>query len=265
MDRTLRHRYSTYEWTPVTDGDSGALVHLLVGPRSNLYAKIAPAAPDGNPALDLAAEADRLAWLADQGIPVPRIVDRGADADAVWLVTEAVPGVGAAEEWPAHRRPAVAAAIAGIARALHELPVDKCPFDRSLATAVPLAEQAVAYGLVDLENLEDEREGWSGERLLAELRRTRPADEDLVVCHGDLCPNNVLIDPDTLTVTGLIDVGRLGRADRHSDLAIALRELRHVEDPWFGPDCVESFLERYGATELRSDRIAFYQLLDEFF
>lgn len=36
-----------------------------------------------------------------------------------------------------------------------------------------------------------------------------PTFEDFVVRHGDLCLPNELLDPDTLTVTGLIDVGRL--------------------------------------------------------
>jgi len=41
---------------------------------------------------------------------------------------------------------------------------------------------------------------------------------DLAVCHGDFCLPNVVLDPETLVVTGILDVGRLGIADRHLDL-----------------------------------------------
>lgn len=264
MDSTLRRTYPHHAWRLVNEGDSGAFVYHLTGHRPELYAKIAPRTPE-NPAFDLVGEADRLEWLARHGIPVPHIVERGADDTTVWLVTEAVPGAAASEEWPEHQRTAVVEAIAELARTLHELPVDDCPFDRRLDVAVAEARHNVREGLVDLDDLQDEHAGWTGDQLLAELDRARPEKEDLVVCHGDLCPNNVLLDPETCQVTGVIDVGRLGVADRHADLALAARELEIDEDPWFGPAYAERFLEQYGAHRVDKDKMAFYQLLDEFF
>ncbi|AZM57395.1 aminoglycoside O-phosphotransferase APH(3')-Va [Streptomyces sp. WAC 01529] len=270
--RALRRRYAAYRWTPARNGASGAEVHRLTHPGGagpELYVKIAPAAYEGS-SLDLSGEADRLTWLGGRGIPVPRLVERGTDGEATWLVTEALPGRPAAERWPEDRRFAVVEALADITRALHELPSADCPFDRSLAVTQAQAVRNVQEGLVDLDDLDEEREGWSGRRLLDELDRTRPAAEDLVVTHGDLTSENVLIDPETCRVTGVIDVIRLGRADRHTDLAIALRELESEEDPWFGPVHAAHFLERYlqgaaGKVVVDEDRLAFYRLLDEFF
>lgn len=119
------------------------------------------------------------------------------------------------------------------------------------------ARSRVAGGLVDLDNLEDSYAGWTGEQLLAELERTRPASEDLVVCHGDLTLDNVLVDPRTGGLTGVIDVGRLGVADRWLDLAILQREL--TEEPF------AAFLAGYELTGPDQDKLAFYILLDEFF
>ncbi|QEV22034.1 aminoglycoside 3'-phosphotransferase [Streptomyces alboniger] len=272
MDSGLRRRYAAYRWTPATDGRSGAEVHRLTvqdGAGPDLYVKVAPATYEGSP-LDLSGEADRLTWLAGRGIPVPRLVERGTDGEVAWLVTEALPGRPAAERWPEGQRTAVTEALADITRALHELPSEDCPFDRSLAVTQEQAARSLHEGLVDLDDLDEEREGWSGPQLLDELHRTRPASEDLVVTHGDLTSENVLIDPETCRVTGVIDVIRLGRADRHTDLAVALRELASEEDPWFGPAYARRFLERYlqGATAeavVDEDRLAYYRLLDEFF
>ncbi|MCX4967120.1 APH(3')-V family aminoglycoside O-phosphotransferase [Streptomyces sp. NBC_00654] len=264
MENPLRHKYPHHEWTPVTEGDSGAFVFRLTGQQSDLYAKIAPRAPE-HPAFDLAGEADRLEWLARHGIPVPRIAERGGNDAFVWTVTEAVPGVSAAEEWPEHQRFAVVEAMARLTRALHELPADRCPFDRSLSVAIAEARRNLREGLVDLDDVGKERKGWSGAQLLAELDRTQPETEDVVVCHGDLCPNNVLLDPVTCEVTGVIDVGRLGLADRHADLALTARELAIDEDPWFGPKYTEQFLGLYDDPGIDKDKMAFYRLLDEFF
>ncbi|MEU5977786.1 APH(3')-V family aminoglycoside O-phosphotransferase [Streptomyces sp. NPDC047315] len=264
MDSELRNKYPHHTWTSVSEGDSGAVVYHLTGEQPELYVKIAPNAPE-NSAFDLPGEADRLEWLARHGVPVPRLVERGADAGAAWIVTEAVRGVSAAEEWPEHQRFAVVEAMAGLARTLHDLPADECPFDHGLSIALAEARHNVANDLVDLEDLQDQYEGWSGEQLIAEVERTRPQQEQRAVCHGDLCPNNVLLDPETCEVTGVIDVGRLGVADPHSDIALAVRELAIDEDPWFGPQYAERFLEHYGVQRVDKDKVAFYQLLDELF
>ncbi|MBM7172781.1 aminoglycoside 3'-phosphotransferase [Streptomyces sp. G44] len=267
----LRARYAAYRWTPAASGASGAEVHRLAGTGAgpDLYVKVATATTEG-PSSELVGEADRLAWLTGRGIPVPRIVERGADGNVAWLVTEAVPGVPAAERLPEDRRPAVVEALADLAAALHELPVADCPFDRGLAVTEAQAARNLHEGLVELDDLDEERAGWSGQRLLDALRRARPASEDLVVTHGDLTPENVLIDPETCRVTGVIDVVRLGRADRHADLALILRELASDADPWFGPRYAERFVERYveraaGTVVVDEGRLAYYRLLDEFF
>ncbi|TCC48785.1 aminoglycoside 3'-phosphotransferase [Kribbella capetownensis] len=201
----------------------------------------------------VAAEAERLEWLAQQGIKVPRIVDQ---RDGV-LTTEAVPGVPASYDWTDELRPAVVATFVELARALHSLPIEDCPFRRDLDTTMAEARSRVAAGLVDLDNLEDSYAGWTGEQLLAELERTRPSSEDLVVCHGDLTPDNVLVDPRTGRLTGVIDVGRLGVADRWLDLAILQREL--TQEPF------AAFLAGYGLTGPDQDKLDFYILLDELF
>ena len=53
---------------------------------------------------------------------------------------------------------------------------------------------------------------------LAELEATAPAAEDLVVCHGDDCPPNMLLQAGR--VTGYVDLGELGAADRWWDVAV---------------------------------------------
>ncbi|MEV8379216.1 APH(3') family aminoglycoside O-phosphotransferase [Kribbella sp. NPDC056861] len=208
----------------------------------------------------MAAEADRLAWLAGRGVATAKVVDHGQNEESAWLVTEAVTGITAAS-WPSGDLATVTRSLADAARMLHSLPIDGCPFRRDLATTDLLASARVEAGLVDLDNLEDQYDGWTGGQLLDELRRIRPTDENLVVCHGDLTPDNVLVDPDSGQLTGLIDVGGLGLADRWLDLAILYREL---SDGPFDRSHAAQFLRRYGVTSDPA-KMSYYVLLDEFF
>jgi streptomycin 3"-kinase len=78
-----------------------------------------------------------------------------------------------------------------------------------------------------------------------------------VVCHGDACLPNVFFDPSTLEVTGLIDLGRLGIADRYSDLALTTIQLH---DEWSADPA--PFLDAYGLPDPDQRRLYFYRLLD---
>ncbi|WSY16174.1 aminoglycoside 3'-phosphotransferase [Embleya sp. NBC_00896] len=260
----LRRRFAAYTWESVTDGESGADVYRLEG-RDSLYLKVARTGPHTDSGLDLAAEVARGEWAAKQGIPVAEILDHAVDATGGWLLTRAVPGRSAADPWPVDQRAAVVDAVADAARALHELPLDTCPFDRSLAVTIPIARHAVAADLVDLADLDKHRLGRTAEDLLDELIATTPTTEDLVVGHGDYTLPNVLLDPETRRVIALIDLGRLGRVDRHADPALVTRQLLDPEDEQYGPAYADRFLARYDpAGDLDPDRIEFYRLLDEF-
>jgi aminoglycoside phosphotransferase len=130
---------------------------------------------------------------------------------------------------------------------------------------MPAADHTVRQELVDLERLDATYAGWTPQRLLDGLYSTVPTFEDLVVCHGDLCLPNVLLDPDTLTVTGIIDVGRLGRADRYADLALVTRSIASAQNPQFGVHHADRYLTRYGIEQADTNRTTFYRLLDQFF
>lgn len=145
-------------------------------------------------------------------------------------------------------------------KALHEVPLVDCPFERRVDDVVRQAADVVRRGAVEPDFLTDEWRLVPSERLLAglygELDEVR-AKADLVVCHGDACLPNFLFDPETLECTGMIDVGRLGIADRYADLALLKAQ---IEDEW-AVDAT-GFLKSYGLVEPDGQRLRFYRLLD---
>lgn len=157
-----------------------------------------------------ANEAARVSWIADRH-PVPRLLDSGTDAEtgAQWMHTVAIEGTSAvSDRWRAEPRTAVRSLGEGL-RALHEaLPVEGCPW-----TFGPVEPPSVLA--------------------------TAPADA--VVCHGDACAPNTLLN-DAGRWVAHVDLGLLGVGDRWLDLAVGAQSLT-----WnYGPCWEREYLAAYG-------------------
>lgn len=214
------------DWLPVTAGESGASVFRSAG--TTRYAKCVPAAD----AADLTAERDRIAWLSGQGVPGPRVLDWYSGDAGACLVTSAVSGI-PADQVPAEDLRISWERIADAVRRLHEVPVSECPFCRGLDAMVAVACDVVARNAVNPESLPVEQQHMPPTELLTRLTRQVPQRRDqevadTVVCHGDLCLPNIILDPLTLDVSGFIDLGRLGLADRYADLALLFANARET-------------------------------------
>ncbi|PLS82534.1 MAG: APH(3') family aminoglycoside O-phosphotransferase [Chloroflexi bacterium] len=242
-------------WQRVTIGESGAAVfRLQYAHGAQHYLKIAP----DRLAEDLEQELRRLQWLADRA-PVPRVLAFTQQQAASYLLTLAVPGLNAAEPQIIARPARLVQLLATGLRLLHALPIDDCPFNHGMDAEIARARQHLEQGLVDEADFDDARAGWSAHDLFGELLATRPSSEDRVLTHGDYCLPNVLSDDGQLS--GFVDLGRAGIGDPHRDLALAARSIRrNVGAEWVAP-----FFEAYGLESPDPAKLAFYQLLDEFF
>jgi kanamycin kinase len=161
----------------------------------------------------LVAEAERLTWAA-RFVRVPRVLGAGDG----WLHTAGLAGRSAVDaRWVAEPRTAARAIGAGL-RLLHDgLPVDGCPFGPP---------------------------PWVTDAL--------PIDR-LVVCHGDACAPNTLIDDDGRCCAH-VDLGDLGVADRWADLAVATLSLAwNYRGSW-----EDELFDAYGV-EPDATRIEYYR------
>ena len=203
----------------------------------------------------LEAEAARLEWLVGR-IGVPAVVASERDDGRAYLLTTALRGVGAHDFGGTPQR-CIELLAEGL-RAWHFIPFDRCPFDARLAVMVARARANAETGRVDESDFDESRIGRTALELFAELDATRPRTEDLVVAHGNYCLPNIVIDGDR--IAGFVDVGRAGVSDRYRDLALAARSIEYN----IGAQYVAPFFAAYGI-DPDPQRIAFYQLLDEFF
>lgn len=212
----------------VWDNEAGGRTFQIGHGADREFVKVAPP----HPSIDLRAEADRLSWAAPY-LTVPTVLGLGHDGTTDWLHTTGVPGRSAVEPyWVERPQQAVAAVGAGL-RMLHDrLPADRCPYSWSVADRLARVRPAKRRELAD-----------------------PPPVDRFVVCHGDACAPNTLIDDDG-RCSGHVDLGELGVADRWADLAVATLSLG-----WNYPgDWEDDFFAAYGVTP-DPQRIAYYRLL----
>jgi len=200
------------------------------------------------------AETERLRW-ARLHLPVPEILGAGGDEEITWLLTAGLRARDATfEPFRADARKLVRLLGGGL-RKFHAIDAESCPFQFRLDDALRVAAERLKAGQIDpARDFHPEHAHLSPAEAVAELERTRPDTEDLVVCHGDYCPPNLLSDG--TEVVGYVDLGELGVADRWWDLAVATWSVT-----WnFGPGLETHFLDAYGI-EPDEKRIRFYRLL----
>lgn len=205
--------------TPVWLNDADGVTYVIVDSCSPRFVKWQPHSPE----ISLHDEAIRMRWARDF-LTVPEVVSHGSDANGQWLVTAAIPARSAvADEWIARPDIAVAAVGRGL-RDLHDaLPVSQCPWSWGPAERIAGARDRGIRVPADLENA--------------------PHVDRLVVCHGDACCPNTLLD-DHGDVAGHVDLGSLGVADRWADITVAA-----MSTLWnYGPGWSDHLLAAYGVT-----------------
>ncbi|KJC63383.1 aminoglycoside 3'-phosphotransferase [Agreia bicolorata] len=194
--------------------------------------------PRGEPSFE--HEVARLRWAAPF-IEVPRVLASGSGDDGSWMLMAGIPGHSAVDaRFTSDGRAArvAARAIGAGLRRMHDArPVDSCPYSWSISQRIARAQ---AEGLAVDGALE-----------------APPSIDRLVVCHGDACAPNTLLDDDGSFV-GHVDLGSLGVADRWADLAVATWSL---EWNYAGGALLESeLLDAYGVAR-DAPRMRYYRAL----
>lgn len=214
-------------------------------------------------------EHNMMEWLQGR-LPVPKVLGFDRQGDKNYLLMSKVPGEMACAERFMQNPEVLVARLAEAMKMLWETDISECPYVCNLDKKLEMAEYAVKHHLVDMENVEPDTFGENGfrdpEHLLEWLKSNRP-EEDLVLSHGDFCLPNVFLSEES--ISGFIDLGKTGIADRWQDISLCYRSLRSNAAGRYGGKVQKEFhseilFEKLG---IKPDweKIRYYILLDELF
>jgi aminoglycoside phosphotransferase len=124
---------------------------------------------------------------------------------------------------------------------------------------MPIIRSNYNKGIIDTSDLFRKFSEDNLDKLLHEVEDSvRGLEEDLVFTHGDYSLPNIIINDGS--ISGFIDLGNSGIADRYYDLAVAEKSIIRN----FGEEYVELFFVHYGIDDIDYKKIRFYQLVEKF-
>ncbi len=192
--------------------------------------------------------------VAGAGYPAPRVLIAGGErtiGERAFNVMDRVHGHSMMEDLFAGPAtgPEVADLLAQTHADLHAVPSDRIA-NAIEAAGIPLRVVSLAGQLDNLQRYVADDALAHLEPCVAWLLEKRPVERDqLVVCHGDFHPGNVMVD--TGKVTGVLDWSGAQLADPEHDIAVSLI-LMSVAAPELASDVPPEALEAFALAYLES-------------
>lgn len=208
-------------------------------------------------------------WL-DGKIYVPKVLCFEQMNDTNYLLMSKLKGQMLCSEEFCENPAILISLLAKGLKMLWDIKVSDCLYNNSIDNKLQLAEIRVANNQCSIEDAEPDTYGENGFQspsdLLAWLKENKPI-ENPVFSHGDFCLPNIFAENNE--ISGFIDLGRSGIADKYQDIALCYRSLKHnlygkyksKENIWYDVDLL---FDELGIVP-DWDRINYYILLDELF
>ena len=208
-------------------------------------------------------------WLEGK-LPVPKIIANETDSGINYLLMTRIQGEMSCDDRYLKNPELLTSVLAEGIKLLQSVDISDCPCFNGLDVKLKEARERVENNLVDINDCEPETFGEGGFKspahLLEWLEGNRP-EEDVVFSHGDYCLPNIFVNDGRLS--GFIDLGRAGTADKWQDIALCSRSLEHNFDGHFTGIKYHGFdgnmlFQKLGITP-DPEKLRYYILLDELF
>ena len=206
-------------------------------------------------------------WLQDK-LPVPKVLAYEKDEGKNYLLITKLPGEMSCTDLHKKNPGQLVNLLAEALKMLWKVDISDFPYVHGLEEKLQMVKNNVQNNLVDMDNLEPETFGENGfespEHLLNWLMSNKP-EEEPVFSHGDFCLPNIFLSGDK--ISGYIDLGRAGTADKWQDITLCYRSLLHnFKGKYSGKEYqgfrADGLFEKLGIVP-DWEKIRYYMLLDE--
>lgn len=232
-------------------GCSEAQIYCFTNKSKELYLKVEKSNPE------FEHERRMMKWLKGR-LPVPEILATCRENGYDYLLMTKAVGEMACSKGNLNDPEALVKLLAEGIKMLQRVNISDCSFICSLKQKLKIAEERVKNGQVDLDDWEEDNQFSSPEELYEYLVSNQP-EEEIVFSHGDYCLPNIFFNEGI--VSGFIDLGRAGMADKWQDIALCVRSLEHN----FQSNKYTDLFFQYLGIEPNYEKIKYYILLDELF
>lgn len=212
-------------------------------------------------------EYQMMKWLTNK-LPVPKIICFKQENGINYLLMSKIKGdISCSNEMLENPKQLVKLLAEGL-RMLWDIDISTCPFHNSIDHQLKLGEIRLSNNPSFAKDTVKDKWGENGfetnEQLLQWLKDNKP-NEEFVFSHGDYCLPNIFIKDNK--ISGFIDLGGSGIADKYLDIAFCYRSLKHNFDGTYGGKVYEDFDPGILFDELNIvpdwEKIRYYILLDE--
>ena len=242
-------------WSEETIGMTDSHVYLM----EDMVLKVEPVCEES------VNEHRMMTWLQGK-LPVPKVLASIAQDGLNYLLTSRLNGhMACATIQLQEREQLIRLLVKGMHKMWH-IDITDCPVRNDVSNKLRQAKERIEQNRLDNDDWDapwlSEIGAQDPETLYKWLSEHRPEQEDWVFSHGDYCLPNVFFEEEN--ITGFVDLGRSGIADKWQDIALCLRSLQ------YNLNCSDTqTLEREFFAELGLepdyDRLRYYLLLDELF
>lgn len=210
-----------------------------------------------------------LLWLQGR-LEVPKVLAYEVVDGTSYLLMSRLSGAMACDQAAMEDPKRLVRLLAAGLKRLWMVDIKGCPTSMTTDVKLRLAKENVDSGRTDMEDAESDTYGENGFSdpldLWNWLVEHKP-NEEPVISHGDYCLPNVFVEDDR--VSGFLDLGSAGLADRWQDIALCYRSLKHNYDGTYGetprPDFDPNTLFQELGIDPDWNKIKYYLLLDELF
>ncbi len=260
LSKYLAEITRNYQFVKDTEGMSPARVYKLVGRNENLYLKMTDVQYRGT-TYDVEREKDIMLWLKGK-LPVPEVLHFEQYENTSFLLMREVGGAVGHAYYQAQSDPKKMIKIysEGI-KLFQSVRILDCPFLSDIDFRLNELDYLLQNNLadIDIENWEEDTPFRESNELYDFLKKNKP-NEELVFSHGDFGDSNIFVANDQ--ISGFIDLGRSGKADKWYDIAFCVRSIQH--DIGHDKEYIDLFFDLLDI-EPDWEKIRYYVLLDELF